>query len=181
MHHNIPITKDILLTDIRKTDIQSIAHHINDKTIYNNTLKIPYPYSIHDADDFVNMVKAFETEHNIQKDWAIRIDGEMIGGIGLLYNYGIHSHRSEFGYWISPYYRNRGIMRKVIESFVAYCFDYLKMIRVEAHVFTENTASIRVLEKSGFIKEGKIIAAYIKDGKILDAYLFANISTSNYP
>jgi RimJ/RimL family protein N-acetyltransferase len=176
MHQKIIISEDIELTRMYDEDAESIARHIHDKTIYKNTLKVPYPYLLEDAHQFLQHVKQFERDFEKQKDWAIRIHGELCGGIGLLFNFGVNSHRSEIGYWLTKSWRGRGIMQQVILKFSEFCFSVYGLVRLEAHVFLHNPASQQVLNRTGFEKEGLIKAAYIKDGEILDAMLFAKIA-----
>jgi len=48
--------------------------------------------------------------------------------------------------------------------------------RIFAEPYTANTASARVLEKSGFTIEGVIRASVFKDGRILDQYIYAKLN-----
>jgi RimJ/RimL family protein N-acetyltransferase len=49
------------------------------------------------------------------------------------------------------------------------------MVRVHAEVFAWNTASMRVLEKAGFIKEGVLAKSAIKDRKIIDQIVYGRV------
>ena len=167
------VAPHLSITEVRADDVSSIVTHINDREIYNNTLTVPFPYSKSDAEFFVDLCRKFEEMHDQICNYAIRYDGEMVGGIGFLFNYGVESHKSEFGYWIGPSYRNQGIMTKVISHFVKMAFDEKKLSRLEANVFVENVASQRALEKAGFEKEGLIKSSFVKEDKLKDALLFA--------
>ena len=176
MYHKITISDAVVLSQIQANDANSIARHIHDPDIYKNTLRIPYPYTVENANHFITAVQKFEKENQKQKDWAIRMYGEMVGGIGLLFNFGPDSHRSEIGYWLTKSYRGRGIMGKVIKKFSDFCFTNYGMTRLEAHVFAQNEASKKVLINNGYQLEGLIKAAFIKDNKFVDAFLYAKIS-----
>ncbi len=43
-----------------------------------------------------------------------------------------------------------------------------------ATVFASNPASMRVLEKAGYVREAVLRRAVLKDGQVLDAVLYAN-------
>jgi Acetyltransferases, including N-acetylases of ribosomal proteins len=62
--------------------------------------------------------------------------------------------RADFGYDLSPEYWNKGIMTEALSAIIKFAFNTLDVNRIEATVSTENKASIRVLEKLGFVKEG---------------------------
>ena len=58
--------------------------------------------------------------------------------------------------------------------------DKYGIIRLFATVFDFNPASMRVLEKAGFTKEGILKSSAFKDGKVIDEHLYAHIlNTSN--
>lgn len=62
--------------------------------------------------------------------------------------------RADIGYDLMTEYWNRGIMTEVLRVLIDFAFEILDVNRIEAAVSTENNASIRVLEKAGFLKEG---------------------------
>lgn len=173
---DIQVTSDIILGSLFVEDFPTLIANISDKEIYNNTLMVPYPYKTEDAQFYFNLIKSFEKESGIKKDWTIRHKGNVIGGIGLLYNYGLKSHKSEMGYWIGKSFRNKGIMTKVIRQFADYIFNNRKLIRLEANVFIDNSASVKVLEKAGFNLEGQMKYSYMKDGALKDSFLYSKIS-----
>lgn len=167
------ISDNLSITEVRTADVLSIVTHINDPEIYDNTLTVPFPYTKSDGELFIDLCRKFEDMYNQICNYAIRYDGEMIGGIGFLFNYGVESHKSEFGYWLGPTYRNRGIMTKVLSHFVNLAFEEKQLSRLEANVFVENIASQRALEKAGFQKEGLIKSSFVKEDRLKDALLFA--------
>jgi RimJ/RimL family protein N-acetyltransferase len=165
----------IVLTELRESDLERLALLINDPVVYKNTLSIPYPYNLSNAQQYFEHVSKFESLNGYQKDWIIRKDGDLIGGIGLLYNHGFDTHNSEFGYWLATDFRGQGIMTICMSAFIEFVFSTTKIIRIEAHVFESNAASCRVLEKCGFSKEGYLRKLFEKDGEYLDAHLYAII------
>ncbi|WP_421385433.1 GNAT family N-acetyltransferase [Bacillus salacetis] len=58
------------------------------------------------------------------------------------------------GYFLDRKFNGRGFTTEAVKLIVRYGFDELKLHRIEAGVMPHNSASIRVLEKSGFHKEG---------------------------
>jgi RimJ/RimL family protein N-acetyltransferase len=171
----IPVIDDIQLSKLEVTDLSDLIHHLNDPILYENTLTVPYPYMMEHAKKYLEHVREFEAKEGLQKDWIVRKNGKLIGGIGALYNYGISSHKSEIGYWISREHRGIGIMTAVIGAFVDYLFDHTPLIRIEANVFVGNHSSARALEKNNFQLEGIVHAAFIKNGIPKDTWLYAKL------
>ncbi|WLR47394.1 GNAT family protein [Halobacillus litoralis] len=58
------------------------------------------------------------------------------------------------GYFLDQDYNGKGYTTEAVRFLVAYAFDHLQLHRIEAGVMPHNKASIRVLEKAGFHKEG---------------------------
>lgn len=58
------------------------------------------------------------------------------------------------GYKLDKGFINNGYMSMAVEMLVKYAFEELHLHRIEANVMPRNIASLRVLEKNSFIKEG---------------------------
>ncbi len=165
------------LTMIDRSDATCLVKYLNEEEYHRQTLSIPYPYRISDADIFIDQVLQWEAENEIQRDWAIRNrTGEQIGGIGLLYDYGLTSHRSSLGYWLAKPYWHRGIMTSVLKTFCSFIFENRPITRLEAQVFRQNLASCKVLEKAGFVREGTLLKAFKKGDTYIDSYLYARLA-----
>ncbi len=81
------------------------------------------------------------------------LDGSFVGLIGL--NLGkVGYHSAELWYKLHPDHWKHGFATEAVEGILQFCFDELNLHRLEAGCATENTASVRVLEKAGFIREG---------------------------
>ena len=109
-HVNIPIQDDVNLTALRNTDVPFFVQYLNDDLIHQNTLTIPFPYLERHAEHFLYLNEEFERKNQHQKEWVIRKGEEVIGGLGLLYNYGLDAHRSEIGYWLAAPFRGQRLM-----------------------------------------------------------------------
>lgn len=80
------------------------------------------------------------------------------------------------GYALDKAYNNRGYMTEAIELTVAYAFKKLALHRIEAGVMPGNEASIRVLEKAGFHREGIASKNVEINGKWQDHQILAIIN-----
>ena len=164
----IPINSEITLSPLAKSDSNSLVKYLNDLTVYENMLVIPYPYTLAHAEWFIN--KVIEDEQN--EDLAIRYNGELIGIIGFKYP-DINAHKDEIGYWLAAPFRNKGIMTLAVKAFCADAFKRSGLQRIEAIPFHFNESSPKVLEKAGFKFEGILRNYFKKDGNVFDGKLYS--------
>jgi RimJ/RimL family protein N-acetyltransferase len=172
----ITVNTDLALIPIESAHKKALASLLNDFDIYNNTLKIPHPYTEQHAEDWIHKVQELESIQGLTNNWAIiNKDNDLIGGLGLHQMYGLESHKDEIGYWLGKPYWNQGIMTSVLRTFCEYCFEHRELSRIEASAFSYNEASMRVLEKAGFEKEGYLKKCFIKQGRYVDSVLYAKV------
>jgi len=77
------------------------------------------------------------------------------------------------GYAMDEIYIGKGIVTEAVKMVVRFAFDQIGLHRVEAYVSTQNNASIRVLEKSGFHREGLLRKLLYINGQWVDHYMYA--------
>ena len=170
----IVINDEIYLDQPNKKDRQNLILYLTDRQIYNNTLRLPFPYTAKDAEWWIKYVDENKKKSSMLLNFAIRDKSkQLIGGISYHMKYGLTSHKDEVGYWLARQYWNKGIMTDVVRKFCAYGFDSLNLIRIEATVFENNIGSYRVLEKCGFEYEGLLKKYYLKDGEFINVRLYA--------
>jgi ribosomal-protein-alanine N-acetyltransferase len=75
------------------------VEHLREKEIYDYTLRIPYPYTEADFQEWLNLVENTTREQGRSVHWAIRkADGVLIGGCGFDGFQVGKSHQAEIGY-----------------------------------------------------------------------------------
>lgn len=162
----------VTLRELKKSDRKWVAKYANNKKIWQNLRDImPHPYTLEDADMFLQMV-ALE---NPISTFAIEWNGKPAGVCGLNLKTDIYRNSCEIGYWIAEPYWSKGIATKAVKQLVEYAFGTLNMQRVHTGVFEYNKASMRVLEKCGFEKEAVFKNALTKDGKLYNEVRYARI------
>lgn len=156
--------------DWRMDDAPSIVKHANNRNV-SRTLRdrFPFPYSIDDAHEFLARATAKEVRNN----FCIEINGAAAGGIGVHVGEDVYRHAASIGYWLGEEFWGRGVMSEVVPAFVNYCFANLPLHRISAEALENNPASARILEKAGFVLEGRLRKNVVKDGQILDSLLYA--------
>ena len=170
----IVVNDQIHLSEIQPSDKWACVEHFREKEIYDRTLRIPYPYTEKDFDDFMAIVEKKRQEEGNTFGWAIRNrEDYLIGGLGFDGLVPGKSHRAEIGYWLAKPYWGKGIMTAVVAAACRFAFEQYGLIKISAHVFAGNTRSTRVLEKCGFQLEGYLRKHHFKEGRYVDAQLYA--------
>ena len=87
--------------------------------------------------------------------WALvyKTTGSVIGFINYHHRENWNS-RLEVGFMLARPYWGKGLMAEAMTALLKYCFEDLKMHRVEITVTPENHAAIRMIERLGFQFEG---------------------------
>ena len=87
--------------------------------------------------------------------WAIELaeHSGMIGTVGLL-RFDFEHRHAEVGYEIGRLWWGRGLTPEAAAAVIQYGFSVLGLHRIEAGVLPGNDASVRVLQKLGFLEEG---------------------------
>lgn len=166
-----------MICKIRKwklSDAANLAAALSNKKVQDNLRDgLPYPYTEQDGIDFISAM--LSADKNDTFAFAITIDDKAIGSIGAFRQSNIHQLTAELGYYIAEEYWGKGIMAEAVKQICEYVFSVSDIIRIYAEPFAYNTASCRVLEKSGFQYEGTLRKNAVKNGKVLDMKLYSKI------
>ena len=156
----------------RPSDKNALLRHANNRNVWRNLAhRFPNPYTEADADAWLT---TFSQQPGALR-WAIEVQGESVGGIGVEPGEGIFSKTGNFGYWLGETFWGRGIMTAAARATADHALQTMDLVRLESPVFEWNPASMRVLEKSGFQREGVRRKGIFKDGQIIDAIIYARI------
>ena len=151
-------------------DEVSLQKHANNPKVSACLMdRFPSPYTIDAAIFWVNNL----LEQDPLVNFAITIDDQVIGGIGIEPRQDVYRKTAIIGYWLSEELWGRGIMPEAVKLVTNYAFEHLDFIRLQASVYSKNPASMRVLEKAGYVKEGVMRNAVIKNGAVMDEHLYA--------
>jgi [ribosomal protein S5]-alanine N-acetyltransferase len=81
-------------------------------------------------------------------------DNALIGGMTLANVRRGVAQAGSLGYWMGAPFAGRGYMTAAVEALVPFAFGTLRLHRLEAACIPSNTASVRLLERTGFVREG---------------------------
>jgi len=163
---------DLQVRSWRRSDLDSLVRHANNPKIASNLRdQFPHPYTRKDGIEYLG----FARDQRPERSFALQYAGEAIGGLGFQLGLDISRVSAEMGYWVSESFWGRGFASRAAQALSDWAFDEYKLTRVFALVFSYNAASIRVLEKAGFEREGLLRRSAMKDGVVLDQFLFAKV------
>lgn len=98
---------------------------------------------------------------------------QIIGGCGFHTWYQDH-HRAEIGYELfEEHYKRKGFMSEALSYIIPYGFEEMNLHRIEAMVGPSNIASLAIMSKYNFTKEGLLRENYLKNSKFEDSLLFS--------
>jgi ribosomal-protein-alanine N-acetyltransferase len=164
-------TDRLLLRQIVASDIQHVFKGLSNPDVIKH-----YAVSFHtleatqeQMDWYANMIK-----DDTGRCWAIcSADNKIFYGICTLSSWNKQHRKAETGYWLLPDFWGKGIVPEALQAVFNYGFEEMNLHRIMAEVEDDNPASIAVLKKLGFTKEGTFKECKIKDGRYISLYVFS--------
>jgi PTS system mannose-specific IID component/fructoselysine and glucoselysine-specific PTS system IID component len=137
-----------ILRKFKESDLASLVKYANNYNIAKFlTNMFPHPYTEENGKDYLSLAI------NHPGIFAIDVDGEVVGSIGLFPQTDIHQKSAELGYWLAEPFWGNGIVPQAIGEIVEYGFKTFDIVRIYARPFSTNRASQRVLEKAASMEE----------------------------
>ena len=154
-------------------DLGSLVKYADNRKIWLSLRdRFPHPYTRRDGRDFIQLARSQRPETM----FAIEVDGEAAGGIGFVPHADVERVSAEIGYWLGEPFWGRGIVTEALVAVTKHAIDTHHLTRVFALPYAHNDGSRRVLEKAGYVLEGRLRRSAIKDGKIVDQLQYAFIA-----
>lgn len=161
---------DFTLRKWKLEDAETLVKYANNAKIATNlTDQFPHPYKRENAEAFIAMA----AKNKPTTIFAIDVNGEAARGIGLHVQSDIYRKNMELGYWVGEPFWGKGIMTKAVIQMVDYGFKTFAIERIFARPFGTNLGSQKVLEKAGFILEGRFEKTFFKNDEFLDELVYA--------
>ncbi|KAI5370195.1 Putative GNAT domain, acyl-CoA N-acyltransferase [Septoria linicola] len=170
------------------SDAVSCSRHANNRNVWLNLRdRFPHPYTEDSALSWIKHCQSADshafsgawsdeggaTGPRVPTQYAIVINGEAVGAIGLDFGSDVYFRTAELGYWLSEDHWGKGVMGRVVRAFTTWSwqtFDIL--VRLNAEVVATNIASTTLLERAGFEYEGRRRNAVCKVGVMQDVLIF---------
>ena len=141
-------TKRLILRPPKHEDANAIASQLNDKDILRMTSTLPHIYFGLCADFWITQAIA---NRKRKTSYAYVIDIPEHGLSGAVELFENENKDWEIGYWLAKHLWGKGFMSEAVKAVLNETIACLEPEYITAEAFTDNIASVRVLEKLGFV------------------------------
>jgi len=165
----------LLLREIRTSDSTFLFKHLSDNEVCRY-LYDAEPYTT--IDEAKSLIEVFiNPEGKTLNRWIIveKKSGEPIGTCGFA-SWDKDNNIADIGYDLNPAYWNIGYMTEALTEAITSGFDNMSLNRIEAVISLENVASIKLIEKLGFKREGIMRDRHLYKGEYYDHYLYSHLA-----
>ena len=156
-------TSRLILRTVRACDAEALTALADNYKIAVMLARLPYPYKIEDARNFIAWVEEKRSDEGIFG--LYRKPEEAL--IGVCSYEMRHNDAPELGYWLGEAHWGKGYMSEAVAAVIAHAFTVNKHERLLSGCRLQNAGSRRVLEKAGFEHVGR----YEIDSLVLKAKL----------
>lgn len=169
-------TERLHLINISEEHAEGFFHLRTDDEVMRY-IEVERPKSVQEALEVIrdNYIPKWQRNEGIT--WAIhsKKDNTYIGNIGLFRTLPEH-HRAEIGYTLFPEFWGKGLMSEALKVVLRYGFEDMKLHSIEANINPENSASAKILDRHGFVREAYFKENYYWEGKFLDSAIYSLLS-----
>jgi RimJ/RimL family protein N-acetyltransferase len=139
-------TTRLILRDLDERDLGSLVRAIDNINIVKNTARIPFPYTLADARDYLALTRTAEPGTLRLSIVLKEAPGTIIGGAG----YEGGPHDVELGYWIAEPLWGQGLGGEAARAMTDFAFANTTYKMMVAGYRLGNEASRRILARLGF-------------------------------
>jgi RimJ/RimL family protein N-acetyltransferase len=145
-------TERLVLRPLTRADGPAIAAEINCYDISKNLSRVPFPYSLADAEAFLSWAEGLD-HRSAFRHIALKQEPALLIGL-ISYDWVEESQQAELGYWLVQKHWGKGLMSEAARAMVAHAFSSGGIEQLGSCYFDENPASGRVLAHAGFAATG---------------------------
>ncbi|HSD13492.1 MAG TPA: GNAT family protein [Flavobacterium sp.] len=172
MNFELLETPNLILRKITPETYEFVFHHYND-----NDLKTFFGFSKNEELDKEKekLKKGLTTYNRSFVNFQIldKETGDIIGACGF-HTWSFEHHRAEIGYALnSDEHMGKGIMTETLKAVIDYGFKTMNLNRIEALIGPKNEASLRLVEKFNFTREGLLRQHYFKNNVMEDSVIYS--------
>lgn len=165
-------TERLRLRPMATDDLTFVFQHFSNPDVGRYLLDEDPLTSLERAQEIIDFyVSPDARSHN---RWIIErtADCRPIGTCGY-HKWSRKDHKAEIGYDLSPFAWGQGYMSEAIQRVLEFGFGDMDLNRIEAMVYPENAASLKLLERHGFVREGLLRDELCRDGVYYDHWLLS--------
>lgn len=167
-------SEELILRKIEKSDLNDFYEMCSSEKLYRHKPGKPKK----NISTVENMIGHYERDFNKRKIIFLGIclndDFQKLVGVAEIFDFDKRVNSVTIGYTLNEDYWGKGIATKTTKILLEYLFETIDVNRIQAYVMPINIKSQKVLERSGFKKEGTIRQGHIWTGKgIVDLDIYS--------
>lgn len=174
MQEKFPIieTERLILREVTLKDAEDMLTYLSDPDVVKHMGLEPYQ-TVEDVQSEIQWYQSIVKEGSgVRWGITLRNSGKVIGSCGFLNRASKH-FRAEVGFELSKQYWGKGIASEALEAVVKFGFKHMELERIEALIEPGNTSSQKLVEKTGFVKEGLLRHYEYTCGKFDDLLIYS--------
>ena len=168
-------TERMVLRELRRSDAEQVFALRSDPLVMQHVPR-PLAATTEDALALIDLITSMVAANDAVQ-WAITVKGDdtFLGLIGFWRMEKEH-HLAELGYMLAHEHWGKGYISEAIGALIPFGFNTLGFHRIEAITRPENAASIRALEKNGFVREAHFKENIFWNGSFHDSLHFGRLA-----
>jgi RimJ/RimL family protein N-acetyltransferase len=157
-------TPRLVLRPLAGSDAPAIAEHLVDPEVTRWLARVPHPYRLSDAVNFVEQARLSAVAGTASTLALVLRDGST-GPVGVAVIHGITTE-PEFGYWLARDHWGRGLMSEAAAAMLRHAREDLGLARIRSGAFVGNHASLAIQARAGFVVTGTSHRLCIAEGRM---------------
>ncbi len=172
--HTFPTleTDRLFLRPLAQGDLAFVFQHFSDPAVYRYLLDEAPVTTLEEAQAIIDFYQPPTGKPYNRWLMMHKAEARPIGTCGF-HKWQAQHRRAEIGYDLEPRSWHQGLMREALHAAIGYGFAQMRLHRIEAMVAPANTASLRLLERLGFQREGVLRQNTFQGGAFHDHLLLA--------
>ncbi|MCV0429887.1 MAG: GNAT family N-acetyltransferase [Roseibium sp.] len=160
-------TDRLILRRPELKDLDRCAELLGDYDVAKMLSRVPYPYDLEQGRAYLQKSVERWQDPAIADELGFHFDleGQMIGGLGFKKL----QETPEIGYWLGRPYWGKGFMTEALTAAIKWLFQNSDHERLACEAMTDNPASLKVMEKTGFCQVGEVGCTSVSRGATLPA------------
>ncbi|WP_010098751.1 GNAT family N-acetyltransferase [Ornithinibacillus scapharcae] len=165
-------TERLCLREIENTDVTNMLTYLSDPLVMQYYGLEAFTTEEEVLNEISWYKRIFRENTGIRWGISLKDEDKIIGSCGFL-NWERQHARIDIGYELAKEYWGQGIASEVLGTVLSYGFEQMNVERVQALIEPPNVASIKLVEKQGFEREGLLRHYEYGNGKFDDLYMYS--------
>jgi RimJ/RimL family protein N-acetyltransferase len=169
----------VRLEPLNEAHLGAVAAMLSDPDVLRFT-RVPEPTPADFPQQWLAIYEAGRRDGTRDAFAALDGDGRFVG-LALAFGIDRDESEAELGYIVAPEARGRGFGTAILRALTDWAFAEAGALRIRLIVDTTNPGSLRVAERSGYVREGVLRSVHFKNGRRIDAVLLSRLPSDPAP